>query len=184
LPLIGNKTIGIALVDLSNFKTANDYLATVSRKDYAGWHGKRAKKRGYSVREIDRNRYVEDIHAINTSLAQRQGRPMDAAYLAKTGRYDDRPHFRYFGAIDSDGRLAAYCNLGVFGNFAATDRLLAHKNGDGAMYLLLSEIVCRLVDEKRLDYLMYDTYLGAGPGLRSFKRRLGFKPYNVHYTIH
>jgi hypothetical protein len=181
--LIRNKTIGMALVDLSNFKTDNDYLDTVRKKDHAAYHGRRARARGYTVCEIDRNYFVEDIHAINTSQPVRQGRPMDAQYLHKAEHFEDRPHFRYFGVRDGSGRLAAYCNLGVFGNFAATDQLLGRKNGDGVMYLLLMEIICRLIEEKRIDYLMYDSFLGAQPGLRSFKQRVGFRPFRVHYTI-
>lgn len=30
---------------------------------------------------------------------------------------------------------------------------------------------------------MYDTYLGAQPGLRNFKRKLGFSPYLVCYSV-
>ena len=54
---------------------------------------------------------------------------------------------------------------------------------DGVMYLLLADIACRLIDEHRYNYLMYDTYLGALPGLREFKRELGFAPYRIRYAI-
>jgi hypothetical protein len=30
-------------------------------------------------------------------------------------------------------------------------------------------------------WLMYDTWFGAPPGLRSFKERLGFAPYRVRW---
>jgi hypothetical protein len=30
---------------------------------------------------------------------------------------------------------------------------------------------------------MYDTYLGALPGLREFKRKLGFQPYRIRYAL-
>ncbi len=30
---------------------------------------------------------------------------------------------------------------------------------------------------------MYDTYVGAHPGLQSFKKRIGFEPYRVSYSI-
>jgi hypothetical protein len=71
---------------------------------------RRARRRGYSVEEIDRNDYVDDIHRINTSLAERQGRPMDPAYADKIERYFAIDSFRYFGVLDRDRRLAAYCD--------------------------------------------------------------------------
>jgi hypothetical protein len=52
------------------------------------------------------------------------------------------------------------------------------------MYLLLADIACRLIDDGRYNYFMYDTYLGARPGLREFKKKLGFQPYVIHYSIH
>lgn len=51
------------------------------------------------------------------------------------------------------------------------------------MYLLLMEIICSLIEQKAVNFLMYDTYLGAQPGLRNFKRRLGFSPYLVRYSL-
>lgn len=45
------------------------------------------------------------------------------------------------------------------------------------------EIICSLFHKPPLDFFMYDTFLGARPGLRSFKRRIGFQPYRVSYAI-
>jgi hypothetical protein len=67
-PLIKNKTMGIALIDLSNFNNAAEYLATVKKKDNAEYHGKIARRRGYSVRRINRNEFIYQIHAIHTAL--------------------------------------------------------------------------------------------------------------------
>lgn len=181
--VIRNKTVGIALIDLRKFKTAADYLDTVKKKDFAAYHAKRAKARGYSVSKIDRNNHVGAIHDINTSVENRQGRPMDAAYERKETSFQDYPHFGYFGIANRNGKLMGYCNVATLGNFAATDKILGLKNGDGIMYLLVTEIVCRLIEEKKVSFLMYDTYLGAQPGLRNFKRKLGFSPYRVSYAI-
>ena len=41
----------------------------IQGKNRGAYHAKRAKARGYVFREIDRNAHVDDIHAINTSLA-------------------------------------------------------------------------------------------------------------------
>jgi hypothetical protein len=181
--LVRNKSMGIALIGLGEFSDRNAYLSSVSRKDQAAYHGKRAQRRGFTFREIDQNSYIDDIHEINTSAAERQGRPMDPAYLEKPAFYEKKPHFRYFGVMDSDGALVAYCNIATYGNFAATDRLLGYKNNDGTMYLLLVEIICLLIDGSEVEYFMYDTFLGAQDGLRNFKRRLGFHPYRVRYAM-
>lgn len=180
--VIKNKTIGIALIDLRRFKTSTDYLDTVKKKDHAAHHARRARARGYSLHEIDRNNFVEDIYQINISAESRQGRPMDEPYLVREESFSDYPHFRYFGVLNNKGKLMGYCNLGILGNFAATEKILGYKSGDGFMYLLLTEIVCRLIEEGSLSYLMYDTYLGAQPGLRAFKRKLGFEPYRIRYS--
>lgn len=177
------KALGAALVHLGAFASPEDYLRSVRQRGHAGAQSRKAQARGYRLDEIDRNRHADEIHAINTSLARRQGRPMDRHYLDKQTRYVDRPHYRYFGVFDAHGCLSAYCDLGYFGNFALADRLLGYHNQDGAMYLLLKEIICALIAERRVEYLMYDTFFGASPGLREFKRRNGFRPYRVRYRL-
>lgn len=182
-PLVRHKSLGIALLDLRAFASGEAYLHALRKRDYAGYHSRRARERGYTVVEIDRNDYIDDIHLINNSLAQRQGRPMDPAYTSKTEHYDPADGLRHFGVLDRNGRLVAYSDVGIYGDFAATNRLLGVKNGDGIMYLLLADVACRLIDDGRLNYFMYDTYLGALPGLRDFKRKLGFQPYRIRYSI-
>lgn len=181
--LIPNKAIGMALVDLGKFCDSDSYMSSVNRKDLGGYHGKRALRRGYSFQEIDQNSYIEDIYAINTSIMERQGRRMDPTYFNKRTYYEKKPNYRYFGIINKDGKLVAYCNVVTYGNFSATDRLLGYKNNDGTMYLLLVEIICLLINDKRVQYFMYDTFFGVQEGLRSFKHRLGFQPYRVHYSL-
>lgn len=182
-PLMKNKTMGIALIDLSNFKNSSEYLATVKKKDYAGHHGRQARKRGYTVKRINRNAHIAEIYRINTSSEVRQGRPMDMPYLTLQTEYDESPPIQSYGVFNADGILMGYCCFGIYGNFAATDRLIGLKTSDGAMYLLLLEIICKLIDQGQVDYFMYDTFLGAQPGLKSFKQRIGFQPFRVKYSI-
>lgn len=181
--LIKNKTVGIALIDLRKFKTPDDYLDTVSKRDFAGYHARRCTMRGYRVEHIERNKFIDEIHDINNSAETRQGRPMDESYRIRETSFVDHPHVQYFGAMDKQGKLVGYCNVAVLGNFAATQRLLGYKNNDGFMYLLLTEIVCSLIKQKTVNFLMYDTYLGAQPGLRNFKRKLGFSPCLARYSL-
>lgn len=177
-----NKAMGIALVDIAGFGNAASYLDTVRQRGHAGPQSRKALARGYRLRRIDRNAHLDELHAIHTSCAERQGRPIDDAYL-RMRHYPEQPHCACYGAFDAGGRLTAYCNVARFGNFVATDQLMGYKNGDGAMYLLLAHIICALIEERQVAWFMYDSYLGAQPGLRDFKRRLGFRPYRVRYSL-
>ncbi len=108
---------------------------------------------------------------------------MDLSYQTRQTDFDDAPPLRCFGVFRPDGQLVGYCSFGIYGNFAATDKLLGIKNKDGAMYLLLVEVVSFLIGQRGVEFFMYDTYLGAREGLQSFKRRVGFRPYRVRYAI-
>lgn len=179
-----NKTMGIALIDLAAFAgESSTYLHSVRRTGYAGAKSRKATARGYRLRPIDRNDHLDEIHAIHTSCEQRQGRPMDSAYRVRKTHYDTLPHCSCYGVFDRHGRLSAYCSLVRYGNFVSTDQLMGYKNNDGIMDLLLSTIVCRLIEERTVDYFMYDTFLGAQQGLRNFKRRVGFRPYRARYEL-
>jgi hypothetical protein len=180
---VKNKSLGIALVDLSKFKTCDVYIDTVKQRDYGGYHHRRAHQRGYILKEINRNNFIDDIHAINNSADIRQGRPMDETYRIKRIDYEQQDSYICVGVLNSKGKLVAYCNYIVLGNFASTDQLLGYKNKDGVMYFMLVEIICRLIKEGKLAYFMYDTYLGAQPGLQDFKRRIGFTPHRASYSI-
>lgn len=181
--IIPNKSLGVALIDLRRFATQAQYLDSVQGKGNGAPQRRKAQARGYSLRQIVRNDFIDEIHAINVSCAVRQGRPMDPAYLEKVTQYLDKPHVRYFGVFCKEGRLVAYCNVGLFGNFAGTEQVLGYKNNDGVMYLLFTELVGQLIEAGQFAYFMYDTVFGAQDGLRDFKRRVGFRPYRARYSI-
>ena len=111
----------------------------------------------------------------------------DANYQEKKLAYETHRHYRYFGVFSKQGKLMAYCNIGRFGNFAAFSQLLGYRNNDGIMHLLVTDIVNLLLLELRdghgPEFLMYDTFFGAQPGLRQFKTMLGFAPYRVRYSL-
>jgi hypothetical protein len=181
--LIRNKTIGAALLDLGSMYCAEQYLALIKGKNAGAWHAKRARGRGYRLCHIDRNAHIDDIHAINTSLEERQGRPMDARYREKQAHFDTLAHFRYYGVFNPAGRLVAYANLGHYGNFASFSQLIGIRNNDGIMHMMVVDIVSELIGEASVRYLMYDTFFGAQPGLRTFKQILGFRPYRARYAL-
>jgi hypothetical protein len=181
--LIRNKTLGAALLDLSVFDTRDKYLAHIRGKNCGAHHAQRARARGYRFAEIERNTYIDDIYAINTSLEQRQGRPMDAQYLVKVTHFERERHYRYYGILNPDGKLMAYANVGLFGNFAAFSQLIGLRNNDGIMHLLIVEVVNEMIAQPRIRYLMYDTMFGAPPGMQLFKNILGFRPFRAKYSL-
>jgi hypothetical protein len=181
--LIRNKTIGAALLDLGGLDSTEQYLELIKGKNAGAWHAKRARGRGYRLRHIDRNAHIDDIHAINTSMEERQGRQMDAKYREKQAHFDTLAHFRYYGVFNTEGRLVAYANLGHYGNFASFSQLIGIRNNDGIMHMMVVDIVSELIGERQVRYLMYDTFFGAQPGMQSFKKILGFRPYRARYAL-
>jgi hypothetical protein len=181
--IIRHKTMGAALIDLTSFNTREKYLEHIKGKNAGAYHAKRAAARGYVFTEIDRNQFIDDIHAINTALDQRQGRPMDATYREKKTNFETLGHFRYYGILDPGGRLVAYGNIGLFGNFAGFSHLIGIRNNDGIMHFLVAEIVFRMIELQQVRYIMYDTFYGAQPGLQTFKKILGFRPYRAKYSL-
>ena len=181
--VIRHKTVGAALIDLGTIDTRDKYLEYIKGKNCGAYHAKRARARGYTCTEIDRNRHVDEIHAINTSVENRQGRPMDKHYQEKQYYFEPLKHFRYYGVLNKDGQLVAYANIGLYGNFAAFSHLIGMRNNDGIMHLLVVDIISQLIDQKVVRYVMYDTFFGAQPGLQTFKKIVGFRPYRAKYSL-
>ena len=184
--IIKNKTIGVALIDLSDYKHFDDYYRSVNGKNSAAYYRRKALKRGYRFVEIDRNDFIDDIYEINTSAPVRQGKEMTQHYLQKPSNYIEQPNYRYFGVIDKEGKLRSYCNIAFYGEFSLIVSLLGHKNhlNDGIMYLMLTEVIKLMFDsyvQKGYKYIMYDTFIGATEGLKNFKKKLGFHPYRVKW---
>jgi hypothetical protein len=51
------------------------------------------------------------------------------------------------------------------------------------MHMMVVDIVSELIGERRVRYLMYDTFFGAQSGMQTFKKILGFRPYRVRYAL-
>jgi transposase len=181
--LFQNKSLGAALVPLTKYKGRDDYMQSIKGHNSAEQHARKAKKKGYVVVAIDRNDYVDDIHEINTSVDIRQGRPMDQAYLEKQTRYPIDKNYAYYGVLNQDGKLKAYCDFGIYGNFAAFNRLMGVRNNDGVMHLMVTEVICQMIEAGAVNYVMYDTCFGASAGLATFKKMLGFEPFRAKYSI-
>ena len=185
-PLVQRKRWGIGLLELP--PAFDDYFEAPDRS-LLRRKVRRAQKKGYRYDRFLARSRLEELLAINASAPERQGRAMDEAYLDAEafGRSLDRcPEFR--GVFDADGTVVAYAEVPVCGDLFLLARLLGHEDhlDEGVMYLLISEIV-REMTERRAEtghpaWGMYDTMVGAGEGLRFFKERLGFRPYNVKWV--
>ncbi len=186
LKLFKNKTIGVALIELEEYANFDEYYNKVNGKNSAAYYSRKAKKRKYVFERIDRNDYIEDIYEINTSAEERQGRKMSEDYFRKVQSYKDVHNHQYFGVLNAERKLVAYCNIGFYGEFISINSLLGHKKflNDGIMYFMMIELNKLIFDEyqqKGCRYIMYDTLLGAREGLRRFKEKLGYKGYRVKW---
>jgi hypothetical protein len=178
-----NKRWGAAILPLpTNFE---DYL----KDELLRRKRKRCLAHGYSFAEVDPNVRFEEIFAVNKSMAQRQGRDMDTCYVEPDAlrKYYSLKRTTY-AVLDTTGIVRAYASVPVYGEVFILSRLLGHGEhlGEGIMYLLVSEIVREMIglrsERGAPNWGMYDTYFGAPAGLRFFKERLGFRPYNVKWV--
>jgi hypothetical protein len=150
---------------------------------------RRALKEGYTFGRIDRDTYVDDIFAINTSLAERQGKEMTERYRERPGPYGPldayacpRHQVRTYGVL-KDGHLVAYTWLFQVGQMCLFSTILGH--GDhlnaGVMYLLVAETVKDVIAVAGTKYAMYNMHRSGTEGLRFFKEQMGFRPYWVNW---
>jgi Acetyltransferase (GNAT) domain len=150
---------------------------------------RKALKEGYSFGLIDRNAYLDDIFAINTSMEERQGRAMTEAYRTKPEPFSPLPAYRCphhqirtYGVL-KDGHLVAYTWLYQEGEMCLFSTILghgAHLNA-GVMYLLVAETIRDVMATAGTRYAMYNMHVSGTEGLRFFKEQMGFRPYWVNW---
>ena len=146
---------------------------------------------GYSFSRINRGDYTDDIHEINTSADERQGRPMTAGYLERQ-EFSTLPDYpcerhciRTYGVTDpGDGRLRAYTWVYRSGDLVMFSSILGHADHLAAhvMYLLVQGV---LADQLHAGpgIAFYNKHDGGTLGLVFFKERLGFKPCEVAWSL-
>lgn len=142
----------------------------------------RAHARGYYFHALERERHGEELHAINTSAAYRQGRPMSSGYLAPQ-TYAPLPNFvcdrhaiRATGVWTSRSELVGYLVVYRCGELALVSQILGHAEHLAAeiMYLLFVGALAREIDAGE-GYVVYNRHDSGTDGLRFFKERLGFR---------
>jgi hypothetical protein len=179
--LVRFKAIGVALLPLADLADADAYLAT---RRYARRRVARAERLGYEFAMFDPEGRRAELLEIHASIPERQGRPIDPEYLDHEAVYETGPSIEHAGVLH-DGAVVAYSRLQYAGDIAAMMRVMGHGAhlDNGVMFLLTAGIVGHLkATYPATRYLFYDTFFGAGEGLRTFKERLGFTPHYVRWT--
>ena len=181
--LIKNKTIGVALIKLNEFKNFDQYLVTVSGKNSAAYYSRRCEGKGYHFKNIDPDEYAMEIDRIHKSANERQGKQLSSTYLKPILKYPKNKQNRYYGLF-IEYKLVAYLWTVQSGELMTLNRLMGHKDflKDGIMYLLVLKGINEIMNsELKPSYVMYDTMFGASDGLLMFKKRLGFQPNKVNW---
>jgi hypothetical protein len=152
---------------------------------------RRADREGYVFESIDRNQYLDDIYAINTSLESRQGRLMSESYRTRPSSSaavaaEGCPRHRlvYYG-ITRGGHLWAYAWVYQVGEMCLFSTILGHGEHlkSGIMPLLVVRTVADLMETGGLRYAMYNLHASGTDGLRFFKEQMGFQPYDVRWHL-
>lgn len=144
----------------------------------------RSERLGYAFSTFQRERFLEDEFAINTSLEHRQGRPMTAPYRVLPASGPDpvwkcpRHAVRRYGAFHGLN-LVAYAFVYRAGDLALVSQILGHGDhlvGD-VMYLLARGVL--EAEAPHGGALVYNRHDSGTDGLRYFKERIGFEPRDV-----
>jgi hypothetical protein len=152
---------------------------------------RKAEKSGYTFAPIDRDQYLDDIFAINTSMPERQGREMKEAYRARPEPFGPLPDYgcprhqiRTYGVL-KDEHLVAYTWLYQVGEMCLFSTILGHGDhlANGVMYLLVAETLKDVMDAAGTRYAMYNMHQSGTEGLRFFKEQMGFASHWVNWQL-
>jgi hypothetical protein len=147
----------------------------------------RAARLGYRFATIDRAAHADDIHAINTSVPERQGRPMGPGYHERPV-YGPNPllcrrHHVYTYGVLAEDTLVAYLWLYRSGELAMVSSILGHADhlADNVMYQLFLGVL-------REQYPLggtafYNLHSSGTDGLRFYKERVGLHPGTVRWAL-
>jgi hypothetical protein len=152
---------------------------------------RRADRLGYRFQAFDHNDHLDDLFEINTSMAERQGRPMSQSYR---NRPDPAPaaarptcmrHRRDWFGVFKDDKLYAYANVLQCGEMMLYSRILGHGQAmeDGIMNLLVFGAAKTRHTESGTRYPVYFLQHSGTEGLQFFKRKMGFAGHTVTWEL-
>jgi len=148
----------------------------------------RAERLGYRFAEIARHEYVDDIFDVNTSMKERQGRPMSAGYHVRPSASPDplypcpRHGVHPYGVL-LDETLVAYLWCYRSGDLGLVSSILGHGEHlrHDVMYLLMRGAIERELEHG--GFLVYNRHDSGTDGLRFYKERCGFEPTEVAWAL-
>lgn len=148
----------------------------------------RARRLGYSFSGIRRHNFADDIHEINTSLGERQGRPMSAGYNVRPSASPDplypcpRHGVHPYGVLQDD-KLVAYLWIYRAGELALVSQILGH--GEHLQNDVMYRLFAGMLETEILHggFLVYNRHDSGTDGLRYFKERCGFKAMGVEWAL-
>lgn len=147
----------------------------------------RAVRKGYRFETILRHEHADGIYAINTSLPERQGRPMSDGYRQRPSESPlpayacDRHAIHTYGVLLGD-TLVAYLWMYRAGELALVSSILGHADhlDDGVMYLLMAGALEQEI-AAGTGFVTYNRHDSGTDGLRFFKERCGFEERQVKW---
>lgn len=149
----------------------------------------RCGRRGYAFTLVRPEERTGEIHAVNTSAAHRQGRPMSSGYQTKPVAKPDpvypclRHSVRRYGVETAAGELVAYLWLYRAGELALVSQILGHQQHleNEVMYLLWQGMVEHESAEPD-GFIVYNRWDSGQDGLRFFKERVGLAETRVRWA--
>jgi hypothetical protein len=187
LLLIRQQRHGVSVCTLpGSFDEYFNRIEASARRNY-----KKAVRQGYSFGRIEYNRCLDDISAIRRSAAVRQGRGPDTLLDLQPAPCTDPPSltpvhdYPWFG-IHRDGKLVAYAGCLVAGQLCSIEHILGHAahQPDGVVPMLIIRIAEFMYQHHpHVRYYSFDTFFGASPNLRRFKKKMGFMPHRVDWVL-
>jgi hypothetical protein len=147
----------------------------------------RAARRGYKFKVIARHERADEIHAINTSMPERQGRPMSEGYQTRPTETPlpaypcSRHRVSTYGVETLEGVLVAYIYIYRAGQLALVSQILGHADHleNEVMYLLFACMIEREAGEP--GFVVYNRWDSGTDGLRFFKERVGLTETAVEW---
>lgn len=164
--------------------------------EWKSWHrtarrrALRAERMGYTFAEVDFSKHTDDIHAINTSLGERQGRPMSDGYTTRRekGRLSENQtrcpkHRTHTYGVLNGRTLVAYLTLHRAGDLAMVSMILGHGDHfhNGIMFQLVQGVIGEQAGSGGVFF--YNLHSSGQDGLRWAKERYGFRPADIEWSL-
>ena len=177
-----------AVLDLTKYRDLDHYikngLNATARYTYR--QSIKAQFNSHEITWAGRNNFLDDIHELNTSTAERQGKPMGESYLAYPLPQSDNDtcevHYcKCIATFTREGKLVAYITAHYCGELAASSQIMGHANflKSGIMINCWVQFV-KMAMERNIKAIAYSRWTDGLPGLAYWKHSVGMRPEVVH----